>query len=59
MNDVFDLFSEVYSREKQEAMSLQDYLLGCRDHPEYFASAAERLLAAIGEPEIIDVETRE
>ncbi|MFP5468728.1 MAG: PrkA family serine protein kinase, partial [Alphaproteobacteria bacterium] len=54
MNDVFDLFNEVYTREKQEVMSLQDYLMGCRDHPEYFASAAERLISAIGEPEVVD-----
>ena len=57
MNDVFDLFNEVYVREKQEAMSLQDYLLGCRDNPEFFASAAERLIAAIGEPEVADTST--
>lgn len=57
MNDVFDLFNEVYTREKQEVMSLQDYLMGCRDHPEYFASAAERLISAIGEPEVLDTST--
>jgi serine protein kinase len=35
-------------------MSIEDYLLGCRNDPLMHASAAERLLAAIGEPEIID-----
>ncbi|HAD25465.1 MAG TPA: PrkA family serine protein kinase [Alphaproteobacteria bacterium] len=54
MNDVFDLFNEAYSREKQERMSLQDYLLSCRDHPDFYATAAERMIEAIGEPELID-----
>ncbi|MCK0529986.1 PrkA family serine protein kinase [Sphingobium sp. MAH-33] len=35
-------------------MSIEDYLLGCRNDPLMHASAPERLLAAIGEPEIID-----
>jgi len=35
-------------------MSLQDYLNGCRDDPTLYASAAERLLDAIGEAEVID-----
>ena len=52
--DVFDLFSEVYSREKQEDLSLQDYLLGCRENPALYASSAERMIKAIGEPELID-----
>ena len=52
--DVFDLFSEVYSREKQEDLSLQDYLLGCRENPTLYASAAERMIKAIGEPDLID-----
>ena len=54
MSDVFDLFSEIYSREKHEEMSLQEYLLGCRDNPLMHASAAERMVAAIGEPEVVD-----
>ena len=52
--EVFELYSEIYSREKQERMSLQDYLLACRDDPSMYASAAERMVSAIGEPEIID-----
>jgi len=52
--DIFDVFSEVYAREKQEEMTLQDYLLACRDNPIMYASAAERMVAAIGEPELID-----
>ena len=52
--DVFDLFNEAYEREKQEEMSLQDYLLGCRDDPSMYASAAERMISAIGEPKLMD-----
>ena len=52
--DVFDLFSEAYGREKLEAMSLRDFLLACRDDPMMYASAPERMVAAIGEPEHID-----
>ena len=55
--DIFDVFSEVYAREKQEDLSLQDYLLACRDNPIMYASAAERMVAAIGEPELIDTST--
>ncbi|MDH3969978.1 MAG: PrkA family serine protein kinase, partial [Rhodospirillales bacterium] len=57
--DVFDLFTEIYDREKHEQMSLQDYLLGCRENPIWYANAAERMVAAIGEPELIDTSTDE
>ena len=52
--DVFDAFSESYSRVQQEAMSLRDYLLQARDNPMLYASPAERMVKAIGEPEMID-----
>src|SRR5688572_10265186 len=35
-------------------MSLQDFLSLCRDDPMAYASAHERLLAAIGEPKMVD-----
>ena len=57
--DVFNLYSEIYNREKQEELALQDYLLGCRDNPSWFANAAERMIAAIGEPELIDTSTND
>jgi serine protein kinase len=52
--EVFDLFSEIYDQERREDMSLTDYLMGCTDNPMMFSTAAERMIAAIGEPEIID-----
>ena len=57
--DVFDLFSEIYSRERQEELSLQEYLLGCREDPEMYASAPERMISAIGEAKLIDTSTDE
>ncbi|MEL7490219.1 MAG: PrkA family serine protein kinase [Pseudomonadota bacterium] len=52
--DVFDLFSESYQKVRQDAMSLRDYLLAARDDAMLYASAAERMVQAIGEPEMID-----
>ncbi len=52
--DVFSLQSEVYERTKVEEITLQDYLLACRDDPGMRATAAERMIAAIGEPELVD-----
>ena len=52
--DVFDVFSENYTRVKQEAMSLRDYLLAARDDEMLYATPAERMIAAIGEPEMLD-----
>ncbi|MEL7030029.1 MAG: PrkA family serine protein kinase, partial [Pseudomonadota bacterium] len=52
--DVFDLFSKTYQSQQQEAMSLRDYLLAARDDPMMYATSAERMIAAIGEPEMID-----
>jgi serine protein kinase len=52
--DISDLYLENYRREVQVELSLQDYLLGCRDDSLMHASAGERMIAAIGEPELID-----
>ncbi|WP_375201396.1 PrkA family serine protein kinase [Hyphococcus sp.] len=52
--DVFDVFSENYTKLKQEAMSLRDYLLAARDDDMLYASPAERMVKAIGEPTLVD-----
>ena len=52
--DVFDLYSELYVSSKDEELTLQDYLLACREDPSMYATAAERMIDAIGEPELID-----
>src|SRR5579871_1228912 len=53
-SDIFGLFSSAYARERREALSLTDYLEGCRDNPGMVASAAERMITAIGDPMIVD-----
>ena len=55
--DVFDLYSSLFESRKQTEMSLRDYLALCRETPTTFANAAERMIAAIGEPEVIDTST--
>jgi serine protein kinase len=52
--DVFDVFTEGYTKFKQEAMSLRDYLLAARDDAMLYASPSERMVKAIGEPKLID-----
>src|ERR1041385_4762667 len=52
--DVFDIFSRDYAREKFESMSLRDWLLAARDDKMLYATPAERMIAAIGEPELMD-----
>jgi serine protein kinase len=52
--DIRDLFSSAYARERRETMSLTEYLEGCRTDPGMTASAAERMITAIGEPIIVD-----
>ncbi|MER9416232.1 MAG: PrkA family serine protein kinase [Mesorhizobium sp.] len=53
-SDVFDLFSEVYKNAAQEEISLQQYLLACREDKSMYASAPERMVEAIGEPTFVD-----
>ena len=53
-SDIRDLFSSAYARERREAMSLNDFLEGCRDSPGMMASASERMISAIGEPTVVD-----
>lgn len=38
-------------------MSLEDYLVGCKTNPLWYATAAERMVAAIGEPTVVDTST--
>jgi len=52
--DVFDIFSRDYARERFETMSLRDWLLAARDDKMFYAGPAERMVAAIGEPALVD-----
>ncbi|ART62204.1 PrkA family serine protein kinase [Kushneria marisflavi] len=51
---IFDHVQHRFERTLQEEMSLQEYLELCREDPTAYASASERMLSAIGEPEVID-----
>ncbi|WP_162046112.1 PrkA family serine protein kinase [Vibrio taketomensis] len=51
---IFDHFQARYEASKDEELSLQDFLALCKDDKSAYANAAERLLMAIGEPEVID-----
>jgi serine protein kinase len=51
---IFDTYASRYEKTREEEMSLQEYLELCKRDKLAYASAAERMLAAIGEPELLD-----
>ncbi|QBY03842.1 PrkA family serine protein kinase [Thalassotalea sp. HSM 43] len=51
---IFEHYQSRYEQARQEEMSLQQFLDVCRDDKMAYANAAERLLAAIGDPQMID-----
>ena len=51
---VFSNYQSRFENTAEEEYSLQEYLELCKSDPTAYASPAERLLAAIGEPELID-----
>ncbi len=53
-DEVFDLFSRSYDRHKETELTLKEYLEGCRADPMMYASTAERMITAIGEPKYVD-----
>ena len=52
--DLFANFLRSYEAQRETELTLAEYLEGCRDNPMMYASAPERLLAAIGDPEVVD-----
>ncbi|WP_148715156.1 PrkA family serine protein kinase [Chitinolyticbacter meiyuanensis] len=52
--DIFNHYSSRYERTREEELSLKEYLELCKREPAAYATAAERMLMAIGEPEMID-----
>jgi serine protein kinase len=51
---IFANYQRRYEDTEQEEFSLQEYLEICKTDRTAYASAAERLLIAIGEPELVD-----
>jgi serine protein kinase len=54
MNDLFERFASSYDAKRATEMSLSEYLTACQNDPMMYAGPAERILAAIGEPETVD-----
>ncbi len=51
---LFTAYARSFEGRRETEMSLSEYLESCRDDPMRYANAAERILAAIGEPQMID-----
>ncbi|MFY8017746.1 MAG: PrkA family serine protein kinase, partial [Inhella sp.] len=52
--DVISHFAARFERTKVEELSLEDYLAECKRNPLAYATSAERMLKAIGEPSTLD-----
>src|SRR6059058_1804241 len=53
-DSLFNAFARSFEARSQTDMSMAEYLESCRSDPMRYANAAERILAAIGEPQMID-----
>ncbi len=51
---IFETYQQRYEVRQDEEMTIQEYLEGCKNDKGYYANAAERMLMAIGNPEIVD-----
>jgi len=51
---IFSHFQQRFEATRQEEYSLQEYLDLCKSDPSAYASAAQRMLLAIGEPQLLD-----
>lgn len=51
---IFSHYRDRYETTQQEELSIKEYLELCKKDPSAYASAAERMLMAIGEPEMVD-----
>ena len=51
---ILQQFKDRYEATQEEEYSLEEYLAICKNDPAAYATAAERMLIAIGEPELVD-----
>lgn len=51
---IFSHYQDRYEATQQEELTIQEYLDLCKKDQRAYATAAERMLAAIGEPELVD-----
>src|SRR5579863_9243531 len=54
VEDIFSVYARGYDAHREGEMTLPEFLEACHDNPMMYATATERLLAAIGEPEMVD-----
>ncbi|MGL6071995.1 PrkA family serine protein kinase [Craterilacuibacter sp.] len=52
--DIYRHYAARYDKTREEEYSIQEFLELCKREPGVYATAAERMLLAIGEPELID-----
>jgi serine protein kinase len=52
--DIYSSFATRFDKSREEEFSLEEYLALCKADPSVYASASERMLTAIGEPETLD-----
>src|SRR5271163_2485545 len=53
-DDLFAAYARGFEAHREAELTLAEYLQACRDNPMTYATSTERLLAAIGEPEMVD-----
>ena len=51
---IFNQYLNRYVESREEEYTLQEYLDICKNDPSAYATAAERMLTAIGEPQLVD-----
>jgi serine protein kinase len=54
VDDIFSAYARTFEAHREAEISLAEYLDACRKDPLVYSTATERLLAAIGEPEMVD-----
>jgi serine protein kinase len=54
VDDIFTAYAKTFEAHREAEMSLAEYLEACKKDPLVYSTATERLLAAIGEPEMVD-----
>ncbi|MXR36343.1 PrkA family serine protein kinase [Craterilacuibacter sinensis] len=52
--DIFSHYAARYDKSREEEYTIQEFLALCKREPGTYATAAERMLQAIGEPELVD-----
>ena len=51
---IFDKYKDRYDERQAEELDIKAFLSACKDDPTMYATAAERMLSAIGDPVIVD-----